>query len=554
MTQSNLFTSPDFYPTPDSLIEKMIGKVRMDRIDTILEPSAGKGNIVDFIRKRYDSEYRSSGNKSIDVIEIDPDLQLILKGKNYRLIHDDFLIFHGRKTYDLIIANFPFSNGDYHLAKAIQYLTENGGQLVCLVNAETLRKINTQQRNAINHWLRVNDAKIEYIENAFISAERKTGVEIALIHVSIERPKVVSVILDSLKKAAKEEYDTDSDPDTAIAPTDFRQSMIARFDLERKAGINLIEEYFAIRPYIMNRIPRATDSSEHGQPLIELTIRDRTDSNSITGNINSYLKGLRLKYWETLLRDPRFNAHYTSGIMKDIEAKLESLKDYDFTIFNIDELETEMRSKISRGIEQAIIKLFDEFTRKFAWNEELHNGNVHYYNGWKTNDSFKINHKIIQPMNGFSSFSYGGLHLDYHIKDTLLDMVKVFNFLAADRADVKQLVGNAISVANQTHNFRAMDLRYFETTFYKKGTCHIRFTDPDLLAKFNIFGSQRKGWLPPIYGKVAYDDLDQESKVVINDFQGREEYEKVMIRPDYFLVDTNQLMIGGETDGEINIA
>jgi hypothetical protein len=37
-----------------------------------------------------------------------------------------------------------------------------------------------------------------------------------------------------------------------------------------------------------------------------------------------------------------------------------------------------------------------------------------------------------------------------------------------------------------------MNLVYFDVTFFKKGTCHIRFKNAKLLEKFNIYGSRRK--------------------------------------------------------------
>jgi hypothetical protein len=79
-------------------------------------------------------------------------------------------------------------------------------------------------------------------------------------------------------------------------------------------------------------------------------------------------------------------------------------------------------------------------------------------------------------------------------------------------------------------------------TFYKKGTCHIEFTNLDLLAKFNLFASQRKGWLPPSYGKKTYNDMTREEKAVVDDFEGQQEYNKVMQNKDYYFVESNQLL------------
>ena len=44
-----LIGSEDYYPTPDSLLEKITAGMNWEKIFTILEPSAGKGNIAEFI-------------------------------------------------------------------------------------------------------------------------------------------------------------------------------------------------------------------------------------------------------------------------------------------------------------------------------------------------------------------------------------------------------------------------------------------------------------------------------------------------------------------------
>ena len=71
-----------FYPTPKNLIEKMLSGLDFKMIKNILEPSAGKGDIVDELRKK-EQLYSSTYNKfyfDIDCIEIDKNLQYILKG------------------------------------------------------------------------------------------------------------------------------------------------------------------------------------------------------------------------------------------------------------------------------------------------------------------------------------------------------------------------------------------------------------------------------------------------------------------------------------------
>ena len=71
-----------FYPTPKNLIERMLSGLDFKMLKNTLEPSAGKGDIVDELRKK-EQVYSSTYNKfsfDIDCIEIDKNLQYILKG------------------------------------------------------------------------------------------------------------------------------------------------------------------------------------------------------------------------------------------------------------------------------------------------------------------------------------------------------------------------------------------------------------------------------------------------------------------------------------------
>ena len=74
----------------------------------------------------------------------------------------------------------------------------------------------------------------------------------------------------------------------------------------------------------------------------------------------------------------------------------------------------------------------------------------------------------------------------------------------------------------------------------------LEFLDMDLLKKFNLFGSQRKNWLPPSYGKKAYKDLEPEEKAVVDAYEGKASYESTLKNKDYFFVkDGGLLMLGG---------
>ena len=75
-----------------------------------------------------------------------------------------------------------------------------------------------------------------------------------------------------------------------------------------------------------------------------------------------------------------------------------------------------------------------------------------------------------------------------------------------------------------------LQFRYFKATFYKKGTCHIEFTNEDVLKSFNLFASQKKGWLPPSYGKKSYRDMSAADKKVVDSFEGEASYTDTLSR------------------------
>lgn len=84
----------DFYPTPSNLIDKMLSGIDFTLVQTILEPSAGKGDIVDAIANKFKHvTYNRNYTGDVDTIEINESLQHILRGKDYRVVHDDFLTY-----------------------------------------------------------------------------------------------------------------------------------------------------------------------------------------------------------------------------------------------------------------------------------------------------------------------------------------------------------------------------------------------------------------------------------------------------------------------------
>lgn len=133
----------NFYPTPMTITEKMFNSIKeynsYMNFEYVLEPSAGKGDLINNFFTLLENNYRYKYNlfSNVEVIEIEPELRAILKeNKKVRIVGDDFLSYNSYTNYDLIIANPPFDNGAKHLLKMIDMQAKSGGIICCLLNME----------------------------------------------------------------------------------------------------------------------------------------------------------------------------------------------------------------------------------------------------------------------------------------------------------------------------------------------------------------------------------------------------------------------------------
>ena len=537
-----MFTdNKDFYPTPQNLIDKMLDGLDWKMIHAILEPSAGKGNIVEALKKKEDfnNRWHTTIKLNIDCIENDANLRAVLKEKDFRVVHDDFLTYDTMKEYDLIIMNPPFSNGCKHLLKALKMQQRNGGAVICLLNAETLKNECNNERIMLNRMLEEYNADIQYIQDAFMDAERKTNVEIALIKVKLPDVQRDSFIFDSLEKAKEQREYTYNTENTQLAENDFLKAIVEQYKMEVEAGVKLIKEYYAMSPHILYQFGKDKQTGQTiqtGGCVLNLSIGKDSAS------VNGYIREIRGKYWSALFDNPKFIGQLTNNLQREYYNKVEELKDYEFSLHNIYELKIDMSKKIIKGIEDTIISLFEELSNKYSYYDEC-SKNIHYFNGWKTNKAWIINKKVIIPLRGWRDleYSWGGFKpTDHDVVSKLRDIEKCFNYLDGGLTEAVDLF-QSLEFAEEYGESKDIVLKYFNVTFYKKGTCHITFTNEELLKKFNIFGAQHKGWLPPSYGKKKYSDMTSEEKAVVNNFEGEAEYNKVISNSKYYLFDANNI-------------
>ena len=523
-----------FYSTPLELAEKLVGYVKLiDHHSTILEPSAGEGALLDAL-KRHDSYYFNK--EYVHCVEINPKRTAILKGNGYNVIWDDFLTFNPPLSYDVILMNPPFNEGSKHLLKALSVCAP-GGQIACILNAETIENPYSNERKQLLKILDQQESwDYEIVENAFANAERKTNVTVALVYVKMKAASGESIILNHFKKFVISEREKAGDQ--AVTRYGEIEQLIDRHHAEVMAALALFDEI-----------------NNYNAVALEVPSMDEVFKIECGTNKSSIVRKINLKYWKVLFHCDDIRALVTSKVASEYQYKVYDMADFDFNERNILQLKEDLIKNLFKNIEDAIEKVFDEMTYDYSCEKT---DNIHYYNGWKTNKAFFVNKKVILPMYAFGYYSggwtpYGKVKPHYSFESSRVqgkidDIETVMNHLDGGRTREKKLF-KQLAQAQLEENYKNIDTKYFLITFYKKGTAHFTFKDDELRKKFNIYAGRKKNWLPPSYGKKPYDEMDDEEKAVIDSFEGKEAYEETYAKRDFYItdgsVDNNLLMLNG---------
>jgi phospholipid N-methyltransferase len=159
--------APQLFPTPPEIAEMMVEYAEIEKGNTVLEPSAGTGNIMQAIMN-------DNKAKAVVAVEINQTLAQHLKGE-YPLsfVHCfDFLTYdRGKWPVDRIIMNPPFENGIdiKHINHALTML-KPGGRLVALCANGSRQQAAFKER--ADHWEVLPEGSFK---------EQGTGVNVALM-------------------------------------------------------------------------------------------------------------------------------------------------------------------------------------------------------------------------------------------------------------------------------------------------------------------------------------------------------------------------------------
>jgi len=169
---------PGYFPTPPHIADRMAKDLDVKPGMTVLEPSAGKGSLVDAIKKEYGADVK------VTAVEQHGGLSEILKAKGHDTIHDDFMKMPTSEKYDRIIMNPPFERDQDvdHVQHAYEML-KPGGKLVAIMSEHSFFS-STKKSKEFRDWLDEKGTSKKLPEGSFKTSDNPTGVATRLVTIT----------------------------------------------------------------------------------------------------------------------------------------------------------------------------------------------------------------------------------------------------------------------------------------------------------------------------------------------------------------------------------
>ncbi len=446
----------NFYPTPKEVIEMM----NFDCFNkTVLEPSAGKGDIIDFCKE--------NGAKSVYCYELNEDLQKIVADKG-NLIGSDFLDANPEDVshIDMIIMNPPFDRADRHIIHAFNIAPE-GAEIFALCNWQSVE--NESRYSELSSLVKNYGVSVNF-GDCFSDSERKTNVEVGFIQ--LYKP----VVNDNIKFDGfftEEEY---VNTESGVMPYNEIQNIVNRYVDAVKSFKKINEETEKLN----NLTP---DDSE---------VKFIFGHNNTIKDVAQFCKDLQVKAWRSVFNKMKLDKYVTSGVMEDINIFCQKQSNIPFTMKNIYRMFDIIVGTRQNSLDRALEETIDHFTKHTKENR-------YGVEGWVTNSGYMLNRKfIINYMVEETWGNSGKLTLNYRANyKRVNDLIKVLCNLTGCNYDSQLKIRDLFNDKKGLERGVWYDMSFFEIKCFKKGTVHLRFKDENDWYILNKAYGELKGFTLP---------------------------------------------------------
>lgn len=494
----------DHYPTPAAIVQYMAAG--MDLKDkTVLEPSAGAGNIVD---------YCIGSGASVLACETSEPLRTILETK-CRVITEDFMQLRSDQISHInyIIANPPFSADERHILHMWD-IAPDGCEIVSLCNWETYK-------NTANRY-RANLAKLvegygscENLGSVFEDAERSTAVEIGLVR--LYKPKKAGSDDEFAGFFMEEESEDQFD---GLMPYNFVRDLVNRYT----GAIKVYDQQLEL----------ATKMNDLTASFFNCTIGMSMTKDKAVISREEYRKELQKSAWKYVFAKMNMQKYNTVKLQEQINVFVERQTKVPFTMRNIYKMLEIIVGTHTNRMDAAMLDVFDKLT-------SYHKDNRWSLEGWATNSHYLVNQKFILPYVFYNSYSWDNdsLKVQHGCRhyDMLDDFIKALCYISGkdydkmpdlrvslgqslwvyddeeplvirteygyriaggySERDLEKYVKDGYTIKNKPNFGEWFNFGFFTIKGFKKGTGHFKFRDKDLWAMFNQNVARIKGYPLP---------------------------------------------------------
>lgn len=462
----SIFNS-ELYPTPKEVIDRMMmGENVAGKI--VLEPSAGTGNIVEWLQE--------AGAKEVIACEINPTLQKILSRK-CRLICDDFLKLTAEEIshIDMIVMNPPFSCASRHILHAYE-IAPAGCQIIALCNTNTLDNTYSTERKRLKDIIEYNGG-VEDLGQCFMDSERKTDVSVSLV--KLYKPGEGKHEFDGylFDTEEGEQYDNNVQ---GIMPYNVIRDIVNRYVM----AVSRFDSAMAAA----NEINDLT--SLIGGCSIKFGAYRNAQSYQSAITREEFKKQLQKESWEFIFRQLKMDRFVTNGVRATINKFIETQVNVPFTMKNIYIMLDMIVKTQGNRMNDSLVDAFDLICSFSAENSTAGEK-------WRTNANYMINKKFIVPClcsydsrwpSRFIKVNYSGSYKNIE------DLFKALNYISGENImlNLYQYLRQNDIPWGEWFNFG-----YFRIKGFKKGTMHFEFLDENLWMEFNQRVAKIKGWALP---------------------------------------------------------
>lgn len=484
-----------YYPTPIDLAQRVWSKLENRHPDRVLEPSAGKGHLLKGMHgtdRHYSSHNTRFGH--VDCCEIDVCHHAELRELGVKIVGHDFLAMESGACYSAIVGNPPFQNGEKHVLKAWDLLWD--GEVVMIINAETVRNpLSVDRRRLVK--LIEDFGEVEFIEGAFEvdEAERKTSVDVAIVHL-VKKADVASfVTMDLLRNMSKDTVDGDqlghgyAPPQQLALPANEIENRVCIFNA---AVISARDAIFA-EAQASAYAGMLGDSM--GARAAGMSDREAAPTvGFVRRALNTVYADLKARAWASVVRSADVTSRLSSQAQRRVESEFKLIAELEFTTSNIYSFLIGICEQQGQIQIDMLCDTFDRITR-------YHSDNTAYYRGWRSNDK---HYRSIGRRIRYTRFVIPGFPTEgwirsapWEMQNLLGDFDKGFALLAGHSEPAVSLVSVCNSRWGDLRHGARVESSYFDIRYYPgTGTIHFFPRDKKLIDRLNRLVGRRRGWLP----------------------------------------------------------